>query len=106
MKCFDVRPAKREDRLLRISHDKQFARLQFNIPPCRRRSIRPFGEKQEDLVLDRIGILKLIHQNRLETDLHERPDLRMVFQQVPRSREESCKPPPSGFKTCPPPALS
>src|SRR5262245_1480423 len=60
----DIGSAEGIDRLFGISYDKQFSRFQVHILPCSLMATRPFTEIEDNLVLHRIGVLKLIYQNR------------------------------------------
>ena len=63
-KGFDVGSAEGIDRLLGVPHDKQFARFQVHVVPRGLMAARPFTEVEDNLVLYRIGVLKLIDQDR------------------------------------------
>ena len=60
----DVGPAKSIDRLFGIADDEDFAGSQFHLAPVLGRSALGFGEIEQDLVLDRIGILKFVDEDR------------------------------------------
>src|SRR5262245_16972031 len=60
----DIGSAKGIDRLFGISYDKQFPRFQVYILPRNLMGTRPLTEIEDNLVLHRISVLKLIDQNR------------------------------------------
>ena len=92
---FDVGSAEGIDRLLGIPHDKQFARLQVHVMPRSLMAARPFTEVEDDLVLDRIGVLKLIDQDRPIGLFDPSADGRMVAQEGfgPCQQPIECDPP-------------
>src|SRR2546425_1946502 len=50
------------------------------------------GQEEEDLVLNRIGVLKLIYEDGLEQALQPRPDVRVGLQQVAGAGQEPVEP--------------
>ena len=88
---FNIRPPKRINGLLGIAHDKQFARRRLHAMPFPGFGARGLGQKQDDLVLDRVGILKFIDDNRLVLLFQFGAHVRVVPQQAPRPREQSVK---------------
>ena len=78
---FNVGPAEGIDRLLGIPHDKQFARFQVHVMPRGLMAARSFTEVEDDLVLHRIGVLKLIDQDRPIGLFDPSADGRMVPQE-------------------------
>ena len=81
LESFNVGSAEGIDRLLRIPHDKQFARLQVHVMPRSLMAARPFAEVEDNFVLHRIGVLKLIHQDRPIGLFDPSADGRMVLQE-------------------------
>ena len=63
---FDIRSPKRINRLFGIAHNEELARRQPNLRPRTRLVCRVFGQVQNQFVLNRVRILKLINQNRVE----------------------------------------
>ncbi len=61
---FNVGSAEGIDRLLGIPYDKQFAWLQVHVMPRGLMAARPFTEVEDNFVLHRIGVLKLVDQDR------------------------------------------
>ena len=88
---FDIRPPKRINGLLGIAHDKQFTRGRLHAMPFPGFGALGLGQKQDDLVLDRVGILKFIDDNRLVLLLQFGAHVRVIPQQGPRPREQSVK---------------
>ena len=83
----DVRPSKRINGLLGIAHDKQFTRFRMHVMPFPGFGAPGLGQKQDQLVLDRIGVLKFIHDDRLILLFQFGPHVRMVSKQGPGPRE-------------------
>ena len=77
----DVGAAKSIDRLFGIAHQEQLAGERRNVPPVRLlRIIR--SEKQEDLSLQRVSILKLVHKDVLELVLQVFADRAVLDQEI------------------------
>ena len=77
----DVGAAKPIDRLFGIAHQEQLAGERRNVPPVRLlRIIR--SEKQEDLSLQRVSILKLVHKDVLELVLQVFADRAVLDQEI------------------------
>ena len=77
----DVGAAKSIDRLFGIAHQEQLAGERRNVPPVRLvRIIR--SEKQENLGLQRISILKLVHKDVLELVLQVFADPAVLDQEI------------------------
>ena len=83
----DVRAAEPVDRLLRIAHDEQLSRRGARIPPARLRRVRG-SDQQEDLRLQRVGVLELIHQDVREAPRELRAHRNVVADQVPGPHEQ------------------
>src|SRR2546428_13222 len=88
----DISATEREDRLLGIADDEQLAGMQEYVWPGLGQSVLMLGQKEEDLVLNRIGVLKLIHEDGLEQALQPRPDVRVGLQQVAGAGQEPVDP--------------
>jgi len=65
-------------------------------------SVLVLGQEEEDLVLDRIGVLKLIHEDGLELALQPRPDMRVGLQQVAGAGQEAVEPDVARIEKAPP----
>ena len=59
---FDVGAAEGVDRLFRIADDEQFAGCQFDFAPIRHALVGLLGQVEQNLILDRVGVLKLVDQ--------------------------------------------
>ena len=59
---FDVGAPEGIDRLLGIPHNEEFSRVERHLMPMSRLAPGPLGDGEDDFVLHRVGILKLIDQ--------------------------------------------
>ncbi len=75
------------DRLLRIADHEQLPRFGRDLQPVRFAGIVR-GEQQQDLGLQRIGILKLVDENVSEAVLQIAADIRLVAHQVARQEQQ------------------
>jgi hypothetical protein len=79
----DIGAAETINRLLRVADQKELARNGSSFTPVRRRRI--IGtQQQQDLSLQRIGILELIHENALETRLKGGAHFRVIADEISR----------------------
>ena len=84
----DVGPAKPVDRLFGVAHDEQASGNQRSGVRILHVSLGAGGEKEHDLVLERIGVLELIHQDRPGPLGFGPPNLGMITQQVSADEEK------------------
>ena len=92
----DVCPAEAVDRLFRVAHDEQRAGPQRNLPPIRRPRERVAAdvglavlrEPEDDLGLDRIGVLELVHEQMPELLLQRRAHADVLAENAGREVEE------------------
>src|SRR3989442_1411700 len=101
----DIGAPEREDRLLGVADDEQLAGMQEDGWPRLSQSVLVLGQEEEDLVLDRIGILKFIHEDGLELALQPRPDMRVGLQQVAGAGQEAVEPDVARIEEPPPAPL-
>ena len=93
----NIRPSKRINGLLGISHDEQFPRFRLHVTPFLCFLSRGLGQKQNQFILHRVRVLKFIDQDRTILVLHFCADGRMVPKQVtcpgeqPAERHESVR---------------
>ena len=93
----NIRPSKRINGLLGISHDEQFPRLRLHVTPFFCFLSHGLSQKQNQFILHRIRVLKFIDQDRTILVLHFCADGRMVPKQVtcpgkqPAERHESVR---------------
>ena len=93
----DVRAAEAVDRLLRIADEKQRAGPGTRAPPVR--LVVVVGrEQQEDLRLERIGVLELVDEDPLEARLKSAAHLRVVARRdrAPRGADRGSRAPRPG----------
>ena len=83
----DVRAAEAVDRLLRVADEEQRAGPWTRAPPVGL-PVVVGREQQEDLRLQRIGVLELVHEDPLEARLKPAPHLRVVAHEVARAEEQ------------------
>ena len=83
-----VRAPESIDRLLRVAHDEEAPRLEAGRVGVGRTVVPTFGEKQNDFVLDRIGVLELVNEDHPETAFQGSADGGIVAKQVARANEE------------------
>ena len=86
---FDVGAAEGVDRLFRIADDKQFAGCQFNFAPVRHALVGLFGQVEQNLILDRIGVLKLVDQDRPVAALEFGAHALVIAHQVARAHQQA-----------------
>jgi hypothetical protein len=84
---FDVRAPKPVDRLLGIAHDEEGAGNRRELPPVPLVGLLSRQEK-EDLRLDGIGVLELVHEDRRESLEQRASDLGVVAQEIARVEEK------------------
>ncbi len=72
------------DRLLRVAHQKELPGNRASFTPVRRSRIAG-GQQQQDLGLQRIGVLELIDEDAFETLLKARAHLRVVPDEISAS---------------------
>ena len=77
------------DGLLGVPHHEQLAGGEADVAPARGPPRGLLAQPQDDLVLQRIGVLELVHQDGLEARLQFLPDARMVPEQVPRPHQQT-----------------
>ena len=75
--------------MLRISHDKDLSRNKLHLSPLSRLPAGSLGEIKENFILDRIGVLKLVDQDRLILALQLLADPRVVADEIPGADQES-----------------
>ena len=83
----DVRAAEAVDRLLRVADEKQRAGPWTRAPPVGL-AVVVGREQQEDLRLERIGVLELVDEDPLEARLESAPHLRVVAHEVARAEQQ------------------
>ncbi len=83
----DVRPPESIDRLLRVADDEELAGDGSDLPPIRNGGIVR-GQEQQDLRLQRIGILKLVDEQTLEALLEAAAHLGIISNQVARLEKQ------------------
>ena len=83
----DVRPPEGVDRLLGIAHDEQLPGPEAHLVP-RPGAGAVFGQEKDDLGLERVRILELVHQDRIEAALEVGADLAVVAEEVARLEQE------------------
>src|SRR6266545_2742081 len=83
----DIRAAKQVDRLLRVADDEQLAGNGDDMLPASLTGIGR-GQQQEELGLERIGILELVHENPREPGLKMPPHHPIVVDQITRAQQQ------------------
>src|SRR6266478_5604045 len=83
----DVGSAEAVNRLLRIADEKQLARHRPDAAPVAFSGIVG-REQQQDLRLERIGVLKLVDEQMREARLKGLPHSRMADQQIARAQQQ------------------
>ena len=83
----DVRPAEAVDGLLRVAHHEQLSRGRAGLAPLRGGGIVG-GDEQQDLSLQRIGVLELVHQHVGEAAGQLGANGGVVPHQVARAQEQ------------------
>ncbi len=83
----DVRPAEAVDGLLGVAHHEQLPLRRPRRPPANLRGIVA-GDEQQDLRLQRVGVLELVHQHVGEALPQLGADLRIADQQIPGAQQE------------------
>lgn len=83
----DVRPAEPVYGLLRISDDQKLPRSRQSLVPPGRPGLT-FGQEEDDLGLEGVGILELVHQEVAEPALEVGANLGVVAQEVPGLDQE------------------
>ena len=83
----DVRAAEAVDRLLRVADEEQRAGPRARAPPVGL-AVVVGREQQQDLRLQRIGVLELVDEDLLEARLEAAPDLRVVAHEVARAEQQ------------------
>ncbi len=86
---FDVGAAKRVDRLLRIADHEDFSLGELNVFPVGRLHSDLLGKVDEDFILDGIGVLEFIDQDRLEAALQLLAHRPMIAHESSRAREQA-----------------
>ena len=82
-----VSAAEPVDRLFRIANEEQLARHGVDVLPARLAGILR-RQEQEDLRLQRIGVLELVHEEAAEAGLKVIADGRVVANQVARVQQQ------------------
>ncbi len=83
----DVSPAEAVDGLLGVAHHEELAGLEHDPPP--RVGLRPaLAEEEDDLRLERIGVLELVDQEIAEAPLQQSPRVAIGEEQVAQAAEE------------------
>ena len=85
----DVGAAKGIDGLLRISHHKDLSRSELDLAPVCGPLAKLFGQIDEDLILDRIGVLELVDEDRLEAVLQFLTDDGIIAYESSRARQQT-----------------
>src|SRR5574341_24452 len=88
---FDVGTSKGIDRLFRVTHDEEFSWFKRHILPIRRVPTLTLGHGENNLVLHRVGILELVHENSTILAFEPIADRGMVTKQRACACEESVK---------------
>src|SRR5262249_32953540 len=88
--CFDVRAAKTIDRLLRVADHEERARERLEPPPVALHDV-PASQVEDDLGLNRIGVLKLVDEDRCEATLKIAAGARMVAEKIARQEKKVLK---------------
>ena len=83
----DVGAPEAVDRLLRIADDEQLAGNGRDPPPVAFRRIVG-GQQQQDLRLQRIGVLELVDEDVREARLERPADARMRREQIARAQQQ------------------
>ncbi len=83
----DVGPPEPVDRLLRVADDEELARHGCDVLPPRLPGVGR-RKQQQQLGLERIGILELVDEDPLEALLEMPPHLRIVPDQVARAEQQ------------------
>ena len=83
----DVGAAEAVDRLLRIADDEQLARPRPGASPVRL-GVVVGGEQQQDLGLQRIGVLELVDEDVLEARLEAPADAGVVAHEIARAEQQ------------------
>ena len=85
----DVGPAKSIDRLFGIADDEDFAGSQFYLAPILGCSALGFGKIEQNLVLDRIGILKFVDEDRAVAAFEVRAHVILVADEIACAHEQT-----------------
>src|SRR6516162_7450145 len=88
---FNIGAAKSVNRLLRITDDEDFSGNYFDLAPVHRRLPGLFGQVEEDLILNRIRILKFVEENRAVTAFKIGPHPRLIPHQIACAHQQSIK---------------
>ena len=83
----DIGAAESVNRLLRIADEKQLARNRRDATPVAPVGIVG-GEQQQDLGLERIGVLEFVDEEMREARLKSASHLRMSRQQIARAQQQ------------------
>ena len=86
---FDVGAAKGVDRLLRVADDEYFSGNDSNLAPVHRCLTGLFGQVEENLILDRIGVLKFVDENRAVAPFEIRAYAHLVAHEIARAHEQA-----------------
>ena len=82
-----VGTAETVDRLLRIADDEELARDGMDLAPVGLSAIVR-REQQEDLRLERIGVLEFVHEQAGETRLKRLAHFAVLHEQIARSQQQ------------------
>ncbi len=86
---FDVGAAKSVDRLLRVPDHEDFSRNDFHLAPIHRGLARLLGQVKKNLILDRIGVLKFVDENRAIAPLEIRAHAHLIAHEIARAHEQA-----------------
>jgi hypothetical protein len=86
---FNIGATKSVNRLLRIPDDEDFSRNYSHSAPVRRGRTGLFGQVKQDLILDRIGILKFVEENRAVAPFQIGPHARVIAHQVAGAHQQT-----------------
>ena len=84
---FDVGPPEAIDRLFRIADDEQLAGNRCDPPPVAFGRIVG-GQQQQDLGLQRVGVLELVDEDMREPRLERPADARVLRQQIAGAQQQ------------------
>jgi hypothetical protein len=92
---FDIGTSKGVDRLFRITHDEEFSWFERYLLPIRRMTTYLLGHGKNNLVLHRVGILKLVHKDSPILLFDPLPNGGVLVEQRARAGEKPVKGKPS-----------